>query len=95
MSHDEPLLTVDAPADGPEIEIEYCVPCGLLPAADETAHAVLEQAGQQVSGVRLVPSHGGVFKVRADGEPIFDKPSDGYDVDEIVTRVGRRLGAGR
>ena len=93
MNHNEALSTLEAQANGPEIEIEYCVPCGLLPAAEETAHAVLERAGQRISGLRLVPSQGGVFKVRAGGEPIFDKARDGYDVDEIVRRVGRRLDA--
>jgi selenoprotein W-related protein len=73
---------------------EFCVPCGFLPAAEVTAYAVLERAGQQVSGAWLAPSHGGVFKVRADGEPIFERAYDGCDVDEVVTRVGRRLGAG-
>lgn len=70
-----------------DIEIEYCVPCGLLPAAEEVSHALLERFGRDLASLRLVPSHGGVFKVQAGNTLVFDKADDGYDVDEIVRRV--------
>ena len=95
MKHGRSLPTLDTQPLGPGIEIEYCVPCGLLPAAEETAHAILEPLAEQVSGLRLVPGRGGIFKVRADGEVIFDKARDGYDVEEIVSRVARRVGQHR
>lgn len=76
-----------------EIEIEYCVPCGLLPAAEHTQHALLEEFGEGIDGVRMKPSHGGVFKVSVDGELIFDKAADGFDPDAIVHRARERIGS--
>jgi selenoprotein W-related protein len=74
-----------------ELEIEYCVPCGLLPAAEATAHALLEAFGERIGGLRMKPGHGGVFKVRVDDEVIFDKTTDGYDPEGILARVHERL----
>ena len=55
-----------------EVEIEYYVPCGLLPAAEETEHALLSTYGNRIAGLRLKPGHGGVFRVSVDGEEVFD-----------------------
>jgi len=74
-----------------EVEIEYCEPCGLLPAAEEVTHAVLERFGHQVSELRLLPRHGGVFKGRVGNALVFDKAESGYDLDEIVRRVSERV----
>ncbi|HZD18436.1 MAG TPA: Rdx family protein [Actinomycetota bacterium] len=74
-----------------EIEIEYCVPCGYLPAAEETAHALLSAYGQRLGGLRLKPGHGGVFRVSVDGTRVFDNGEEGYDVEAIVGRVEGRL----
>jgi selenoprotein W-related protein len=75
------------------VEIEYCVPCGLLPAAEETSHALLERFGRDLAALRLIPSQGGVFKVKVGDELVFDKADAPYDVDEIVRRVGDRVPA--
>ncbi|SNR27997.1 selenoprotein W-related protein [Haloechinothrix alba] len=75
-----------------EIEIEYCEPCGLLPAAEKTGHALLTTHADRIHGLRFTPGHGGVFRVDVDGETVFDKASDeDFDVDVIVARVGARL----
>lgn len=76
-----------------EIEIEYCVPCGFLPAAEQTQHALLEEFGRGIDAVRMKPSHGGVFKVSVDGELIFDKTDDGFDPNGIVRRAVERIGS--
>lgn len=76
-----------------DVEIEYCVPCGHLNSAEDVQHALLEQFGQELTAVRLKTGDGGVFKVRVDGELVFDKAEDGYDVDEITRRVKDRVGA--
>lgn len=75
-----------------QIEIEYCVPCGLLGRAEEVQHALLSRLGQRVRELRMKPGHGGVFRVSVDGESIFDKGRDGYDVMEIVGRAEGRIG---
>lgn len=69
------------------VEIEYCVPCGLRENAVETADAILADLGQDLDGLELVPGHGGVFVVRADGEVVFDKDEEGYDREAVVARV--------
>lgn len=76
-----------------EIEIEYCVPCRFLPAAEKTQHVLLEEFGEGIQGVRLKPSHGGVFRISVDGEPIFDKATDGFDPEAIVHRARERIGS--
>ena len=63
------------------VEIEYCVPCGLLAPAMRTERALLEEFGQDVTKIVLRPSHGGVFEVRADGETIWDKEVHGGELD--------------
>lgn len=74
-----------------EIEIEYCVPCGLLAAIEDADHALLEEFGS-INGLRMKPGHGGVWKVSVvDGELISDKAREGFDPAEIVPRVGERM----
>lgn len=73
------------------VEIEYCVPCGRLEEAIETQRVLLTDFGRRLEGVRLKTGHGGVFKIRVDGEKIFDT-SDGYDIDAIKESVRQRLG---
>lgn len=75
------------------VEIEYCVPCGMQDRAVDVQRAVLDEFGQAVEGVELVTGDNGVFKVHADGELVFDKEEDNYDVDGIVEAVGKRVRA--
>jgi len=70
------------------VEIEYCVPCGHLPRAQDVQEALLEEYGQQLETVALRTGDGGVFKIRVDGDLIFDKAEDEFDVDAIVDTVG-------
>jgi selenoprotein W-related protein len=78
------------------VEIEYCVPCGLLDPAVETQRELLESFGRDLDGVRLTTGHGGVFKVSVNDELVFDKAERGnrIDLDEIVETVGDRVAAG-
>lgn len=78
-----------------EIEIEYCVPCGLLDNAIETQHALLEAYGQDIDAVSLKPGHGGVFKVRVGDELVYDKDEqeEGYDLERVREAVHASVGA--
>jgi len=76
-----------------DVEIEYCVPCGMLNRAQDVEAALLEAFGQRLDRVSLVTGDDGVFVVRVDGEQVFDKAEDEYDVDEIARRVSERVGA--
>jgi len=75
----------------PEVEIEYCVPCGFLERAEKVQHALLSTFGGRLDSVALVTGDHGVFTVSVDGETVFDKAEDSYDVDGIVRRVREHL----
>jgi len=69
------------------VEIEYCVPCGFLPRAEDVQHDLLETFGQELDSVALVTGDHGVFRVSVDGEVVFDKENDEFDVDAITRSV--------
>lgn len=73
------------------VEVEYCVPCGMLPKAQDVQHSLLETFGEELDRVSLVTGDSGVFRVTADDELLFDKAKDDYDVDEITRRVKDHL----
>lgn len=75
------------------VEIEYCVPCGLLDRAIETQRALLSEFGRELAAVTLRTGDGGVFVVRADGQPVFDSDEEGYDVEAIADAVEGRIEA--
>ncbi|MFO8116093.1 MAG: Rdx family protein [Halorubrum sp.] len=75
------------------IEIEYCVPCGMLNRAQDVSTALLTQFGEEIDEVALVTGDDGVFVVRANDEVVFDKGEDEYDVDAIVRAVKPYVGA--
>ena len=75
------------------VEIEYCVPCGMQDRAVDLQRAVLDEFGQRVEAVSLVTGDSGVFEVAVDGELVFDKDEDDYDVDAIVDAVGEHVSA--
>ena len=75
------------------VEVEYCVPCGMLNRARDVSEAILKQFGESVDEVALVTGDDGVFVVRAGDEVVFDKTEDEYDVDAIVRAVRPHVGA--
>ena len=69
------------------VEIEYCVPCGFLDRAETIQHQLLQQFGERLDSVALVTGDHGVLQVRADGDVVWDKTDDEYDLDEITRRL--------
>ncbi|AUV81352.1 selenoprotein [Salinigranum rubrum] len=69
------------------VEIEYCVPCGFLDRAQDIQRALLQQFGERLDRVALVTGDHGVLQVRVDGDVVWDKADDPYDVDEITRRL--------
>ena len=70
-----------------DVEIEYCVPCGFLERASDLAETLLSSLGEELDRVSLVTGDRGVFRVTVDGEVVFDKDEDDYDVGAIVREV--------
>jgi selenoprotein W-related protein len=77
------------------VEIEYCVPCGHLHRALDIQQTILEEFGRDVDGVRLIPGSGGVFKIYADEETLWDKDAQGsgLDLDLITDDIRERVQA--
>lgn len=73
------------------VEIEYCVPCGFLNRAEDVQHSLLTTFGEQLDAVTLRTGDNGVFTVSVDGETVFDKYEDEFDVDGIVREVRERV----
>jgi selenoprotein W-related protein len=73
------------------VDIEYCVPCGFFDRAERAQRALLTTLGEDLDAVALVTGERGVFRVRVDGETIYDKHEDGdYDLDDLVATVRDR-----
>lgn len=77
----------------PTVEIEYCVPCGLLPRALDAERALLEAFGRDVDRVTLRTGHGGVFEISVDDEVVWNDDVHGseVDLDLIADAVGERV----
>lgn len=73
------------------VEIEYCVPCGFRERALDVERAILNALETDLDRVSLVMGDHGVFRVVVDGEPIYEKSEDDYDIDGIVRQVRERL----
>lgn len=75
-----------------DVEVEYCVPCGHLERAIDTQRVILGEFGQKLRSVALVTGDRGVFKIRVNGEQIFDKKSgDVYDEAAILAAIKERI----
>ena len=71
----------------PEVEIEYCVPCGFRDRALDVQQAILNSLEQELDSIALVMGDHGVFTVSVDGEVVYDKAEDEFDVDDIVREL--------
>jgi selenoprotein W-related protein len=74
-----------------EVEIEYCVPCGFRDRAIDVERAVLNGVEADLDRVVLTMGDHGVFRVSVDGEPVYEKSEDDYDIDDIVRRIRDRV----
>ncbi|SDJ49563.1 selenoprotein W-related protein [Halovenus aranensis] len=70
-----------------EVTIEYCVPCGFRDRALDVQEAILNAVEGELEELSLVMGDHGVFTVHVDGETVFDKEDDEFDVDEIARDV--------
>ena len=74
-----------------DVTIEYCVPCGFRERALNLQQAIVTSLEQEMDSCTLVMGAHGVFTVSVDGEKVYDKDEDDYDVDEIVRVVREHL----
>jgi len=74
------------------VEIEYCVPCGFRDRALDVEQAILGSLETQLDELRLVMGDHGVFTVSVDGDTVYDKAEDDFDVDGLVREVRAAVG---
>ncbi len=73
------------------VELEYCVPCGFRDRALDLQQAILTSLERELAAFHLTMGDDGVFVVRVDGEVVYDKMEDEFDIDEIVRDVRNAL----
>lgn len=61
----------------PTVTIEYCTVCNFLGRAAWLGQELLASHGSEIAGLTLVPSRGGVLRVRIDGELVFSNKEAG------------------
>ena len=75
----------------PTVEIQYCVPCGHLPRALDIQKSLLEHFGQKIDGVKLKTGDSGTFKIRLNGDEIYDKSQE-FNLEGIIEQVTAAAG---
>ncbi len=73
------------------VEIEYCVPCGFRQQALDVEQAILTALERELDELSLVMGDHGVFRVSVDGDTVYDKADDEFDVDDIVREVREQV----
>jgi selenoprotein W-related protein len=81
------------PKPGPRIAITYCSMCNWLLRSAWMAQELLQTFGQDLGEVVLIPRTGGIFRIHYNGEPIWDRTTDGGfpDVKQLKQRVRDKL----
>jgi selenoprotein W-related protein len=77
----------------PAITIAYCTQCNWLLRSAWMAQELLQTFGDALGSVALLPGTGGIFEIRVDGEPIWERKRDGGfpDVKALKGRVRDRI----
>lgn len=81
----------------PRLEIAYCRQCRWLMRAAWLAQELLTTFEEELGEVALVPSTGGTFLVRLDGELLFDRAEAGRfpEAKELKQAVRDRIAPGK
>lgn len=77
----------------PRVEIEYCTQCRWMLRAAWMAQELLTSFQDEIGEVALIPGTGGVFEVRACGETVWSRVTDGGfpEIKELKRRVRDRI----
>ena len=79
------------------IEIEYCTQCRWMLRAAWVAEELLTTFQAEIGEVALIPSSGGIFEVRANGNMMWSLKSEGRfpEPKELKQRVRDEVAPGR
>jgi len=75
----------------PDVEIEFCLPCGHLNRAEDVQHVLLQSFGETIDSITLLPGDNGIFTVTVDDTTVFDITEADYDPDQIARDVRTHL----
>ena len=77
----------------PRVDITYCTQCRWMLRAAWMAQEILSTFQEEVGEVALIPGTGGVYDMRAGGELIFSRQSEGGfpDIKELKRRVRDKI----
>jgi selenoprotein W-related protein len=83
--------------DRPAVTIAYCTQCNWMLRAAWMAQELLSTFGTEIGSVTLIPGTGGVFEIRVDGDPIWERRRDGGfpDARALKTRLRDRIAPDR
>jgi selenoprotein W-related protein len=75
------------------IEIAYCTRCHFLPRASWIAQELLHTYADYISGLTLVPDHGGILEIKVNGEVVFSNKEAGRypEIRELKESINRYL----
>lgn len=81
----------------PVITITYCTLCHWMLRSAWMAQELLSTFGEDLGGVTLEPTRGGIFTIACNGATIWDRKVDGGfpDSKELKKRVRDRLDPAR
>lgn len=79
------------------VEIEYCTQCRWMLRAAWVAQELLTTFQEEIGEVALIPSNGGIFEVRANGNMIWSLKNEGRfpEPKELKQRVRDEVAPGR
>ncbi len=79
------------------VEIVYCVKCRWLLRAAWMAQELLTTFESEITELALRPGDGGVFEVRANGEPVWSRQEKGRfpEITELKQLVRDQIAPGR
>lgn len=79
------------------VEITYCTQCGWLLRATWMAQELLTTFSDELAEVALRPGKGGIFEVRAAGQVVWSRATEGGfpEVSELKRRVRDVVAPGR
>ena len=79
------------------VEIEYCTQCRWMLRAAWVAQELLNTFQTEIGEVALIPSSGGIFEVRANGNMIWSLKGEGRfpKPKELKQRVRDEVAPGR
>jgi len=78
------------------VEIEYCSQCRFILRASWMAQELLMTFGEDLGEVALIPSKGGIFEVRLNGDRLWSKKDAGRypEPKEIKQLIRDRIAPG-